>query len=47
MAGGEDRRDAEIEALRRSNDELADEVAELRLLLESHGIEIPGEESDG
>lgn len=40
-AEGDDPRDREIEALRRSQDELADRVAELELLCEMHGIEVP------
>lgn len=36
-----DRRDVELEALRKSVDELADENSELRLLCEAHGIEVP------
>lgn len=47
QATGTDPRDVEIEALRRSQDELADENAELRLLLEIHGIEVPEGEEEG
>lgn len=41
QATGTDPRDVEIEALRRSQDALADRVAELELLLEGAGIEVP------